>query len=63
MFDFGSISDGGVNKTIPEFSTTVFESGYDARFGKTVAIPVALNEIIIRLMCSVKSRFYHQKSL
>ena len=63
MFDFGSISDGGVNKTIAEFSTTVFESGYDARFGSTMAIPVTLNELIIRLMWSVKSRFYHQKSL
>lgn len=62
-FDFGAIPDGDVNKTIAEFSTTVFESGYDTRFGTTMAIPVVLNELIIRLMWSVKSRFYHEKSL
>lgn len=63
MFDFCSIPTDDVNKTIAEFSTTVFESGYDARFGTTMAIPVVLNELIIRLMWSVKRMFYHQSSL
>src|SRR5699024_5931493 len=63
LFDFGSIPDGDVNKTIAEFSTTIFESGYEARFGTTMAIPVAFNELIIRLMWSMKSRFYHRNSL
>lgn len=62
-FDFGLIPVNGINKTVAEFSTTVFESGYNARFGTTMAIPVVLNELIIQLMWSVKSKFYHNNSL
>ncbi len=63
LCDFGSISVNGGNKTIAEFSTSVFESGYDARFGVTMAIPVAFNELAIRLLWSIKSKFYHQRTL
>lgn len=62
LCDFGSISENESNKTIAEFSTSVFESGYDARFGVTMAIPVAFNEVAIRLLWSIKSKFYHQRS-
>lgn len=62
LCDFGSISVNGQNKTFAEFSTAVFESGYDARFGATMAIPVAFNEIAIRLLWALKSKFYHERS-
>ena len=61
LCDFGSIPINGQNKTFAEFSTAVFESGYDARFGVTMAIPVAFNEIAIRLLWALKSKFYHKK--
>ncbi|MCM3740977.1 hypothetical protein M3210_11895 [Oceanobacillus luteolus] len=66
LFDFGSIpvqkGDKLVSETFAEFSVSVFESGYDARFGVTMAIPVAFNELAIRLLWALKSKFYHQRS-
>lgn len=62
LCDFGSISVNGQDKTFAEFSTSVFEAGYDARFGVTMAIPVAFNELIIRLLWALKSKFYHKRS-
>ncbi|MDW0113054.1 hypothetical protein QT711_07635 [Sporosarcina saromensis] len=62
LCDFGSIEVNGQSKTFAEFSTAVFESGYDARFGITMAIPVAFNEIAIRLLWALKSKFYHKRS-
>jgi len=62
LCDLGSIKVNGDNKTIAEFSTKVFEAGYDARFGATMAIPVVINELLIKLMWSIKSLFYHKNS-
>lgn len=58
----GNIKHNGADLTIAEFSTKVFEKGYDARFGAAMAVPVVLNELIIRLLWGLKSKFYHQKS-
>lgn len=62
LCDFGSIKVNGQSKTFAEFSTAVFESGYDARFGITMAIPVLFNELAIRLAWALKSKFYHKRS-
>ncbi|MFJ8458919.1 hypothetical protein ACIQ57_07290 [Lysinibacillus xylanilyticus] len=62
LCDLGSIKVKGDNKTIAEFSTKVFEAGYDARFGASMAIPVVINELLIKLMWSIKSLFYHKNS-
>ena len=40
----------------------VFEKGYDLRFAGAMAIPVLINELLIRLFWSLKSRFYHKNS-
>jgi len=45
-----------------DVSVKVFEEGYDARFAATQAIPVIFNEIIIRLLWYLKSKFYYNKS-
>lgn len=58
--NFGSFNVNGEQKNLAELSVKVFESGYDARHGITMAIPVVLNEIMIRFMWAVKSRFYHK---
>lgn len=62
LADFGSIQVNGQKKTFAEFSTAIFEEGYDARFGLTMAIPVAFNELAIRLLWSIKSLFYHKRT-
>lgn len=61
-FNFGNIPVGSENVTIAQFSMKVFESGYDERFGVTMAIPVVINELIIRFFWSMKQRFYHGKT-
>lgn len=63
LCDLGSINVNGDNKTMAEFSTKIFEAGYDARFGATMAIPVVINELLIKLMWSIKSLFYHKIAL
>ena len=60
--DFGSFNVNGSQKNLAELMASVFESGYDARHGAAMAIPVVLNELLIRLLWALKSRFYHKNS-
>lgn len=62
LCDFGSFDISGEKKTLAELSTKVFQEGYDARHGAAMAIPVFLNEIIIRFSFTLKRKFYHKKS-
>lgn len=59
LCNFGSFNVNGEEKNLAELTVKIFESGYDARHGATMAIPVMINEIMIRLLWSIKSRFYH----
>ena len=59
---FGSFNVNGEQKNLAELSVKVFESGYDARHGATMVIPVVINEIMIRLLWAIKSHFYHERS-
>lgn len=59
---FGSFDINGEKKDLAELSVRVFENDYDARHGVAMAIPVAINEIMIRVLWSIKSRFYHKNS-
>ena len=52
----------GEKMAISELTVKIFERGYDLRFATTTAIPVLLNELMIRLMWSLKSRFYNKNS-
>jgi hypothetical protein len=62
LCNFGSFNVNGEKKTLAELSVKVFESGYDARHGLAMAIPVVINEIMIRLLWAIKSHFYHKRS-
>ncbi|GEP79654.1 hypothetical protein I6J04_06755 [Staphylococcus carnosus] len=53
----------GVPVTFAKIAETVFKDGYDLRFATTLAIPVALNEIFIRIFWSIKEIFYHKRSV
>lgn len=57
-----NIGEFGQHKqTFATITTKVFEQGYDARHGITMAIPVVINELLIRFMYTMKAHFYHQK--
>lgn len=59
--DFGNIEiNEGDKLTVAELSVKVFEHGYDARFGAAMAIPVLLEDLLIRFLWSVKQHFYHK---
>lgn len=57
--DFGEF--GKDKKTLAMISTKVFEQGYDFRHGLAMAIPVVINELLIRFMYVIKARYYHKK--
>jgi len=52
---------GTHKQSFATIATKVFEQGYDTRHGIAMAIPVLINELIIRLCWVVKARFYHGK--
>jgi hypothetical protein len=41
---------------------SVFEEGYDARFGVTMAIPVVINELMIKVLWTVRQKFIRKKT-
>lgn len=56
--DFGDI-DG---KTLSETMISVFEEGYDLRFGATMAIPVIMNELMIKVIWMIRQKFIRKKT-
>lgn len=57
-----NVGEFGKNKqSIATVATKVFEEGYDARHGLTMAIPVVLNELIIRFCWVIRARFFDNK--
>lgn len=57
--DFGEF--GQHRQTFAKIATKVFEEGYDLRHGLTMAIPVLVTELFIRISFVVKARFYHKR--
>lgn len=55
----GSFREGKEEKTFAALAVNMFEEGYDARFGGALAVPVLINELLIRLFWVVKRRYYH----
>lgn len=60
LCDIGTIKVGEDTKTLASFTTAMYQNGYDARFAAAQAIPVALNEVLIRLFWSIKRHYYHK---
>lgn len=59
MINVGSF--GQHKETFSTITTKVFQKGYDFRHGITMAIPVVINELLIRFMYTMKARFYYNK--
>lgn len=47
------------DKTINQLALDIFEKGYDTRFQTTQTIPVLINELIVRLIYSVRRLFWY----
>lgn len=58
LCDFGNIN----GKSLSETMIAVFEEGYDARFGATMAIPVIINELMIKVIWMVRQKFIRKKT-
>lgn len=63
LCNFGNFKVGEHRNTLATIATKVFQNGYDARFGLTMAIPVALCDLSIKLIWSIKHYFYHHRPL
>lgn len=63
LCDFGSFQVGENRNTLAIVATKVFQEGYDARFGLTMAIPVLVCDLSIKLAWAIKHYFYHKRPL
>lgn len=63
LCDFGSFQVGKNKNTLATVATKVFQEGYDARFGLTMAIPVLLCDLSIKLIWAIKHYFYHKRPI
>ena len=62
LFQMLNIGEFGQDKqSFAKITTRVFEEEYDFRHGMAMAIPVVINELLIRFMYTMKAHFYHQK--
>lgn len=62
LLQFVDIGEFGQHRqTFATISVQVFEQGYDLRHGIAMAIPVAVTELLTRLLWVVKQRFYHKQ--
>lgn len=48
---------------LAQLATRTFEEGYDARFGLTMAIPVVVCDLSIKLVWALKHHFYHKRPI
>lgn len=63
---FGLCKVGSFTKDKNDFATIAtkaFQKGYDFRFGLTMAIPVVITDLSIRLIWAVRQRYQYQRPL
>lgn len=63
LCDFGEFQVDNDRNTLAVVATKVFQTGYDARFGLTMAIPVVLCDLLIKLIWALKHYFYHKRPI
>lgn len=63
LCDFGKFNADGESKTLAQIATTVFERGYDARFGLTMSIPVVMCDLTIRFCWALRQYFGYKRPL
>lgn len=61
LCDFGKLQVGNDRQTLAVVMTRVFQEGYDLRFGAAMAIPVLIEELMIRVIWVIRQRFYEKK--
>lgn len=61
LCNFGSFQVGKDRQTLAVIMTRAFQEGYDARFGAAMAIPVLLEELMIRVIWAIKRHYYSKK--
>ena len=61
LCDFGKLQVGDDRQTLAIVMTRVFQEGYDLRFGTAMAIPVIIEELMIRVIWVIRQRFYNKK--
>lgn len=61
LCNFGSFQVGNDRQTLSVIMTRAFQEGYDARFGAAMATPVIIEELMIRVLWSIKRHYYHKK--
>lgn len=63
LCNFGKFNIGKDRQDLATLATRVFQEGYDARFGMTMAIPVLVCDLLIRLIWSLRRFFQYKKPL
>lgn len=63
LCDFGSLNVEKNRNTLATVATKVFQEGYDVRFGLTMAIPVVLCDLSIKLVWAIKHYLYYRRPL
>lgn len=61
LCNFGKFNIGKDRQDLATLATRVFQEGYDARFGITMAIPVLVCDLLIRLIWALR-RFFQYKT-
>lgn len=61
LCDFGKFQVGDDRQTLAVVMTRAFQEGYDARFGTAMAIPVLMEELMIRVLWVIRQRFFEKK--
>lgn len=61
LCDFGKLQVGKDRQTLAVVMTRVFQEGYDLRFGAAMAIPVLMEELMIKAIWVIRQRFFEKK--
>lgn len=60
---FGNFKTQDGTKNLAEIAQSAFTQGYDFRFGMTMAIPLVVTELCIRLIWAIRRKFQYQLPL